>query len=262
VSDAEAPLVRVERTGGTCRLVLDSPHNRNALSARLRRELAGGLRQAFANPDVRVVLLTHTGSVFCAGADLSEVHDPPPEHPDDASLADILDLVWTAPRPVVARIAGKVRAGGLGLVAAAQVAIGSTDADFALTEVRIGVVPALISAPLLRVLSPRDAQELFVSGEVFGAERAARAGLLTRAVSAESLDAEIEQLLDALGRGAPSAVTATLGLLQNHLGPGADWAALTALSEHHFGSAEAREGVAAWRDKRNASWVPAESTHP
>jgi methylglutaconyl-CoA hydratase len=260
VSDSGSPLVRVERTGGTCRLVLDSPHNRNALSARLRRELASGLRAAFADPGVRVVLLTHTGSVFCAGADLAEVHDPPPPHTDDASLADILDLMLTAPRPVLARIAGKVRAGGLGLVAAAQVAIGSSEADFALTEVRIGVVPALISAPLLRVLSPRDAQELFVSGEVFGAERAARAGLLTHAVAPESLDAEIDRLLEALGRGAPAAVTATLGLLQDHLGTDPDWSGLTALSERHFGSAEAHEGIAARREKRDAAWVPSGSS--
>jgi methylglutaconyl-CoA hydratase len=255
VSAAEPPLVQVSTLAGVRRLVLDSPANRNALSARLRRELTAGLRAAFADPEVRAVLLSHAGTVFCSGADLREATSPPPPHPDDAGLPEILQLLLEAPKPVVARVAGKARAGGIGLVAACQVAVGSTAADFALSEVRLGVVPALISAPLLRVLRPRDAEELLLTAEVFGAERAVAAGLLTRAVAPEELDAETDRVLAALSHGAPGAVAATLRLLRRD-GLTVDWDLLESLSAHHFASEEAREGILAWTEHRPPAWVP------
>jgi methylglutaconyl-CoA hydratase len=255
VTSDPAPLVAVSTSKGVCRLVLDSPDNRNALSARLRRELAAGLRQAFADPGVRALLLTHTGPAFCSGADLREATYPPTPHQGDAGLPEILQLLLDAPKPVVARVAGKARAGGIGLVAACQIAIASSSADFAFSEVRLGVVPALISAPLLPLLGLRGAQELFLTAEVFGAERAVDAGLLTRAVPPESLDAETDRVLAALAQGGPVAVAATLRLLRGHTSP-IDWDALESLSAHHFASSEAQEGILAWREKRPPAWVP------
>ncbi|MDQ1018443.1 hypothetical protein QFZ43_004992 [Streptomyces afghaniensis] len=129
-------------------LTLDSPHNRNALSAALVGELADALADAGRDPGVRAVVLTHTGNTFSAGADLK---DPPPPGALVALLRRIIEL----PKPVVARVTGHVRAGGLGLLAACDIAAASTDATFAFTEVRIGVAPAVISLPLLPRADPR-----------------------------------------------------------------------------------------------------------
>ena len=134
-------------------LTLDSPHNRNALSASLVGELAEALTDAGKDTDVRAVVLTHTGNTFSAGADL---RDPPPPE----ALVGLLRQIIELPRPVVARITGHVRAGGLGLLAACDIAAASTEATFAFTEVRIGVVPAVISLPLLPAHGPARAGPL------------------------------------------------------------------------------------------------------
>ena len=182
---ASAALVRHAVEGGIATVTLDSPHNRNALSARLRSKLLEQLMAALSNESVRVVVLTHVGPVFCAGADLKEASSAVP--PVGAEFTSILEAIWLSPKPVVARVAGPARAGGLGLVAACDIALPSQAATFALTEVRIGVVAAVISVTLLPRLLPRAAQELFLTGETFDAKRAVAVGLLNRAVPAYDL---------------------------------------------------------------------------
>lgn len=252
---APEPVVHLAVDGGVATLVLDSPRNRNALSAQLRRELADALDQALTRDDVRVVVLSHTGPVFCSGMDLKEASG-------GAVAGDefprILESIWTSPKPVVARLAGPARAGGLGLVAACDIAVAADTVTFALTEVRIGVVPALISVTVLPRLLPRAANELFLTGETFDAARAVAIGLLNAAVPAEHLDDEVRRYTDMLALGAPGALAATKTLLRSQRRPAMadELADMLELSARHFGSEEGREGMAAFLEKRPPRWVP------
>jgi methylglutaconyl-CoA hydratase len=133
------------------------------------------------------------------------------------------------------------------------VALAGRSATFAFTEVRLGVVPAVISVPVLPLLAPRAARELFLTGEVFDAARAAEIGLVTRVVDDAELDAEVARYVDMLALGAPGALAATKDLLAH---PSTDYAALSALSVERFASPEGREGVAAFAEKRRPSWAP------
>lgn len=239
-------------------MTLDSPHNRNALSRALLAELLDALATATADPAVRVVVLTHTGPVFCAGADLKETAAALAggEVPA-ARMGEVLLALVNCPKPVVARVCGPARAGGLGLLAAADIALCATEATFAFSEVRLGVIPAVISATVLPRLTPRAASELFLTGEVFDGRRAAEIGLMTAAVPAGEIDAAVAACVSALLRGGPTALAGTKALLRRR--PSGDLAAeiaeLTALSVRMFTAAEGREGVAAIREKRDPSWV-------
>lgn len=253
---ASAALVRHAVEGGIATVTLDSPHNRNALSARLRSKLLEQLMAALSNESVRVVVLTHAGPVFCAGADLKEASSAVP--PVGAEFTSILEAIWLSPKPVVARVAGPARAGGLGLVAACDIALASQAATFALTEVHIGVVAAVISVTLLPRLLPRAAQELFLTGETFDAKRAVAVGLLNRAVPAYDLDEEVRRYADMLALGAPNALAASKELLRQSKASsiGNDLAAMRTLSERHFASEEGRERIQSFVEKRPAAWVP------
>jgi methylglutaconyl-CoA hydratase len=264
--DRPGPLVRVHTARGVATLTLDSPHNRNALSAPLVAELLAALRRAEADEAVRVVVLSHAGPVFCSGADLKETAaalaarsaGQAPAALPAARLGDVLAAIWEGGKPVVARVAGPARAGGLGLVAAADIAVCATAATFAFTEVRLGVIPAVISATVLPRLDPRAAAELYLTGEQFDGVRAARVGLVTAAVPAEELDAAVRRYTDALVRGAPGALAGAKELLRRRRADTLrdELAALTDLSVAYFGSPEGLEGVAAFREKRDPSWVP------
>lgn len=254
---AATELIQVDRARGVTTLTLDSPPNRNALSTPLMTQLLAELDKATADETVRVVVLSHTGPVFCSGADLKETAAgvAPTE-----LLAGVLTAIWESPKPVVARVGGPARAGGLGLVAAADIAICAEEATFAFSEVRIGVVPAIISATVLRRLAPRAAAELFLTGDAFDGRRAAEIGLVTAAAPAEALDSTVASYCDALLRGGPLAVAGTKRVLHR---PAAttvreDLADLAALSAEFFDSDEGREGVLAFREKRSPRWVPDE----
>ncbi|HTF12661.1 MAG TPA: enoyl-CoA hydratase family protein [Asanoa sp.] len=253
------PLVRVETDRGVATLTLDSPHNRNALSTTLMTELTAALATATADPAVRVVVLSHTGPVFCSGADLKETAAAYASGKVPVGmLGDVLAAVVECPKPVVARIGGPARAGGLGLIAAADIAICATEATFAFTEVRLGVIPAVISATVLSRLSPRAAQALYLTGELFDGARAVEVGLVTAAVGVEELDPTVRSYCAALVRGAPSALAGTKELLVRTPLPSVreDAAELGARSVGYFLSEEGREGVAAFREKRDPAWVP------
>ncbi|HZG90064.1 MAG TPA: enoyl-CoA hydratase-related protein, partial [Pseudonocardia sp.] len=159
--------------------------------------------------------------------------------------------------PVIARLAGPARAGGVGLVAACDLAVAATEASFAFSEVRIGVVPAVISVTVLPRLTARAAQELFLTGETFDADRAARIGLITSAVPAGQLDAEVARYVDMLRRGAPGALAATKRLLREPpTGTMAErFAAMQELSAGFFAGPEGQEGMRAFAEKRPPSWA-------
>lgn len=251
-------LVQSETAVGVTTLTLDSPTNRNALSTALMEELVTGLAAAVADPAVRVIVLTHTGPVFCAGADLKETSAAFTAGTIPAGrMGDVLAAIWESPKPVVARVGGPARAGGLGLIAAADLAIAATDATFAFTEVRLGVIPAVISATVLPRLAPRAAAELFLTGETFTGVRAAEIGLVTAAVPAGELDATVARYVSALVRGAPGALAGTKELLRR--GGAAirdELSDLSAESVRYFTSEEGREGVRSFVEKRDPHWIP------
>jgi methylglutaconyl-CoA hydratase len=252
-------LIRTDVGNGVATLTLDSPANRNALSTPLLDQLATALRVAVADPAVRVIVLSHTGPVFSSGADLRETAAAfeTGRLPVQA-LGDLLAAIWECPKPVVARIAGAARAGGIGLIAAADIAVCAEDATFAFTEVRLGVVPAVISATVLRRLHPRAAAELYLTGDTFDGRRAVEVGLVTAATPEPALDTTVAAYCAALVRGGPEAMAGTKELLRRQ--PGAtvreDAAELGALSARYFRSAEGREGVLARRERRDPAWVP------
>lgn len=248
------PLVRLAADGGVATITLDSPRNRNALSRRLVAELRETLVTTLGDDRVRVVVLTGTGPVFCAGADLKEqsAGDPPPDVPG------LVSLIWDSPKPVVARLNGPARAGGLGLVTACDLSVAPDTATFAFTEVRLGVVPAMISVTCLRRMESRAAAEYFLTGEVFDAHRAQEIGLINRAVPESELDAAVTHYTDMLLRGAPEALAVAKRLPRTVPGMTVEegFTAMAALSAELFSSDEAKEGIAAFLEKRDPRWLP------
>lgn len=245
-------LVHYRLDRGIATIELDSPHNRNALSRQLCAELDAHLTAASADPAVRAVELTHTGSVFCAGADLSEASSGP-------SITDIminlLGRIVGMPKPVVARLDGHVRAGGLGLVGAADIALASRSVTFAFTEVLIGVAPAMITLTTLGRMTERAASRYLLTGEKFDAATAAEIGLITAAV--DDLDAATADLYDQFRKCSPQGLAETKPLTTRATREAiADRAAdLAALSARLFGTDEAKEGMLAFLEKRSPDWV-------
>ncbi|WP_327717761.1 enoyl-CoA hydratase family protein [Streptomyces sp. NBC_00490] len=241
-------LIGRARARGIETLTLDSPHNRNALSAALVGELATALAEGGKDGDVRAIVLTHTGNTFSAGADLK---DPP----DPDALVGLLRQIVELPKPVLARVTGHVRAGGLGLLAACDIGVAATGSSFAFTEVRIGVAPAVISLPLLPRTDPRALARYYLTGERFDAAEAARIGLLT--AMGDAVDDVLEPLLDGLRKAAPEALAETKRLLTARVLEAfdRDAADLTATSARLFASAQAREGMTAFLERRDPAWA-------
>ncbi|MDX3854633.1 enoyl-CoA hydratase family protein [Streptomyces sp. AK02-01A] len=241
-------LVATAHERGITTLTLDSPANRNALSARLVGALGDALAGCGKAPSVRAVLLAHTGGTFCAGADLREPASP---YTFVALMRQIVEL----PKPVVARVSGHVRAGGLGLLGACDIAVADRASDFAFTEVRIGVAPAVISMPLLPRVEPRAAARYCLTGERFDADRAAAAGLITEA--ADDVDTALAPVLDGLRRASPQGLAESKKLLTAGVLDAFDQHAeeLVQRSASLFVTAEAREGITAFMERRDASWV-------
>ncbi|MFF3454513.1 enoyl-CoA hydratase family protein [Streptomyces sp. NPDC002730] len=241
-------LVATAHERGITTLTLDSPENRNALSARLVGELAQALTDCGKDETVRAVVLTHTGSTFSAGADLKAPPNP-------YTFVGLLRQIVTLPKPVVARVTGHVRAGGLGLLGACDIAAATSAADFAFTEVRIGVAPAVISLPLLPRLDPRAAERYYLTGERFDAAEAARIGLIT--LAADDVDLALGPVLDGLRRASPQGLAASKQLLAARVLETFDRDAedLVQRSASLFASAEAREGMTAFLERRDPAWV-------
>ena len=241
-------LSRSEPDRGITTLTLDSPANRNALSARLVGELAEALDACAADDTVRAVLLTHTGNTFCAGADLTAPPDP-------AVFVALMRRIVALPKPVVARVTGHVRAGGLGLLGACDISVAGPGASFALTESRLGLAPAVISLPLLPRLEPRAAARYYLTGERFDATEAARIGLIS--LAATDPDEALAPLLDGLRRASPQGLTASKELVTATVLRQFDQHSddLIARSAALFASDEAREGMTAFLERRDPAWL-------
>jgi methylglutaconyl-CoA hydratase len=252
-------LVRLEIAGGVATLTLDSPHNRNALSSRLLADLERHVRTAAAEGRARVIVLTGAGPVFCSGADLKEPRETRGGEggPVPGGLVAIVTALWESPKPVVGRINGSARAGGLGLMCACDIAVAVETATFAFSEVRVGVAPATISVVTLPRLGPTRGLELFLTGDTFDAGTAVAYGLINAAVPADELDSAVGRYLGSLLRGAPNALAETKRLVREVPGlPMAEaFQRMASLSARLFASAEAREGMTAFAEKRPPSWA-------
>jgi methylglutaconyl-CoA hydratase len=249
--------MQVTVAAGVATLTLDSPANRNALSAAMRAQLRTALTAALADDAVRVVVLDHTGRVFCSGMDLTEAAGGAAGDQGVLEFPELLQLLWSSPKPVVAAVRGPARAGGVGLLAACDVVVAASSASFAFSEVRLGLVPAVISAVVLPRMTPHVAHRLLLTGEVFDAATAASGGLVDLVAPDDELDAVLAGQLTALAAGAPTALAETKRLLRARQAD-LDFTDLLQLSARFFASEEGQEGIAAFRGKRPARWVPAE----
>lgn len=251
MTDAPAEIVHLDIDGAVATITLDSPHNRNALSRQLVTELTGHLAAADAADDVRVVVLQSSGRVFCSGADLSEASTTPMQEGARAIVALQRQIV-TLSKPVVVVVTGAARAGGIGIVAAADVAIVAEDATFALTEVKLGVTPAVISLTVLPRMTSRGAALTALGGEVFSGSQALEYGLVTLAVPATELEARVAEVAGQIATGAAQGLRETKQLLSADLVERIDTLGeeLVELSARLFGSDEAREAMTAFLTRK------------
>ena len=244
-------LVHLEVADAVATITLDSEHNRNALSRQLVTELGERLATADADADVKAVLVRSAGRVFCSGADLSEASDGSMEEGARAIVA-LQRQIATAEKPVVVELGGPVRAGGLGIVGAADIVVAAESVTFALTEVRLGLAAATISLSLLSKLSPREASDVFLTGRTFDAAEAQRMGLVTRTVSDAELASAVQGVLDDLAKGYPQGLREAKALLNHDLVARIDALGedMATLSARLFGSDEAREAMLAFLESR------------
>ena len=244
-------LVHYAVHGAVATLTLDSPANRNALSRQLVTELFAHLERAGADPEVRVVLVESSGRVFCSGADLTEASTEGMAA-GTRRIVDLQRLVVTLDKPVVTKNLGAVRAGGIGIIAAADVAISADDATFALTEVKLGLAAAIISLTVHHRMNPRAAALTTLGGEVFSGAEAAAYGLVTRAVPADRLDDEVAAVCASLASGAPQGLRESKRILNRDLVARIDALGeeMAATSTRLFASDEAREAMTAFLSRK------------
>lgn len=254
--------VQIERDGDVARVWLDRPAQHNALSVELAAALAEALHALAHDDGVRVVVLGGRGPSFCAGADIGAMKASATASFDDnlteaRRLGGMFAALADLPKPVVARVHGNVLGGGVGLVCACDLAMAADDARFGLSEVRLGILPALISPYVIRRLGDRAARELMLTGERFDAPRALALGLVNRVVPAAELDAAADERVAALRAGGPAAQHRIKTLLE--LWADSTWeeyrsALPRTLAEVRAGD-EAREGLSAFLEKRPPKWT-------
>lgn len=249
-------LVRSERRGPAAWLTLAAPENRNALTGPMLGALAAAVHAALDDRTVRAIVLTGTGPAFCAGADLKAGGGVAAAGNGNPFVA-LLRTLWEGPKPVVAAVNGAAYGGGLGLVAAADIVVAVESAAFAFSEVRLGVIPAMISVVVLPRIGPHHAMRLFLTGARFDAGEAARIGLVHRVVPAAELEVAAQAEVAEIARGGPIAVAEAKRLVRTVPRLGVDeafsWA--EAKIAELFASEEAAEGMAAFAAKRRPRWA-------
>jgi methylglutaconyl-CoA hydratase len=236
---------------------MNRPESRNALSTKLLGELSRHLKTAMDDPGVRVVVLAGSGPVFCAGADLKSRGAGVADGMSENAFVEILKQMREGPKPVVCAVNGHAFGGGIGLIAAADIAIAVRSAKFAFSEVRLGVIPAIISVVVLPKLGEHHAMRLFLTGERFSAADALGVGLVHRVVAEDDLESEVQAEIDAIAKGAPNAVAAAKRLVREipRLAPDDAYAYAVEKIAKLFASPEAAEGLAAFAQKRPPSWA-------
>jgi len=259
-----SPRVALSLDGPVAHLVLDRPEARNAFDGGMVRELTDAVGAVSARDDVRVLVLAGRGSVFCAGADLEWMRKAGSftreENLDDArALFELYNAIDRSPKAVVASVQGAALGGGAGLVATADIVVAEGGARFGFTEVRLGLVPAVISPFVVRKIGASAARELFLTGERFTAAKAAAIGLVHHVVPVDDLDAAVDERVGELLRAAPGAVAAAKGLVRSVSGPPVESLRelVCRLIAERRASEEGREGLRSFLENRDPPWVRA-----
>jgi methylglutaconyl-CoA hydratase len=260
-------MLNVETRNGVARVTLNRPELRNAFDDALIRELQGAFETLANDKTVRVVVLAGNGPAFCAGADLNwmkrmSAYGHEENLADAQALATMLATLDRMPKPTIARVHGPVFAGGTGLVAACDIAVGTPEAKFCFSEAKLGLSPATISPYVIRAIGERMARRYFLTAEVFEAEEAHRIGMLSALTTADKLDATIDELLKHLLAGGPDAHAKIKDLIRAVANRPVD-GALSADTAKRIAevraSPEGREGIASFLEKRKASWCSPKS---
>ncbi|HEY6928499.1 MAG TPA: enoyl-CoA hydratase-related protein [Thermoanaerobaculia bacterium] len=249
-------------TDSVARVTLARPEARNAFDDLLIAELARSFSEISGRDDVRAAVLSGEGPVFCAGADIAWMrraggYTRAENEADAEKMARMLRAIDACSKPVIALAHGAAIGGGVGLVAAADIAIASEETVFSLAEVKLGILPAVISPYVLRAIGPRAARDLYLTGDRFGAAEAHRIGLIHAVVPAADLESACERKLKSLSSSGPEAVRAAKALIEKVAGLNPDEAmsiTVRAIAERRA-SDEAKEGLSAFLEKRPASWT-------
>lgn len=249
-------LVHYEAADQVATITMDSPANHNALSQQLIAALFAQFERASSEPSVRAVLLTHTGPTFSAGADLTEARNRGVEQ-SAKDLVALLRKILALPVPVIARVNGKARAGGLGILGACDIVVASAASDFAFTEARIGLAPAVISLTVAHRMLRRAQLRYYLTGEIFYPIEAKANGLITD--FGEDLEVLLKPILRGLRSGSPQGLSESKNLCNAGIlaALDADAGQMTALAARLFASVEAREGMSAFLARRPPSWLGA-----
>jgi len=249
--------------GPVAQVTLSRPDVRNAFNDEVIAELTQAFTELGQNKEVRAIVLAASGPAFCAGADLNWMrrmadYTNAENLADAAQLAEMLRVIYTCPKPTVARIQGDVYAGGMGLVAACDMAVSVDTANYCLSEVKLGLYPATISPYVIRAMGARAAHRYFLTAERFDAMEALRIGFVHAVVSAEQLDAKVNEMTQALVSASPNAVQQCKSLLHNVASQDID-AALIAQTVEGIAairaSFEGKEGVQSFLQKRKPAWL-------
>ena len=248
---------------GVATVVLNRPEVRNAFSDVVIAELAQAFTDLGGRADVRAIVLAANGTAFCAGADLNWMrrmadYTRDENLADAARLAEMLRLIYACPKPTVARVQGDVFAGGMGLVAACDMAVSVDTATYCLSEVKLGLIPATISPYVIRAMGARAAHRYFLTAERFGAQEALRTGFVHEVVAAEALDAKVDELLKALTSASPNAVRAckrlVIDVAEREINAELIAATVEGIADIRA-SSEGKEGVQSFLQKRKPSWL-------
>ena len=253
----------ITQTGPVARITLTMPEIRNAFSDEVIQAITEAFADVGTRADVRAVVLAAEGPAFCAGANLNwmrRMADYTREEnlADASKLAAMLRTIAECPKPTIARVQGDVYAGGMGLVAACDMAVSVDTAWYCLSEVKIGLAPATISPYVIRAMGARAAQRYFLTAERFTAAEAHRIGFVHEVVAADALDAKVDELLKALTSASPAAVVACKTLVADVVGRDIDEGLIAYTVEAIAdirASAEGREGVQAFLNKRKPAWL-------
>ena len=254
--------ISIGSAGHVATVTLNRPEVRNAFNDTSIAELALAFDELGRNPHVRAIVLAANGPAFCAGADLHwmkkmAAYSDAENLADAARLADMLRTIYLCPKPVVAKVQGDCYAGGMGLVAACDIAIVARDACFCLSEVRLGLIPATISPYVIRAMGEQAARRYFLTAERINAQDALRLGLVHEVCAGEDLDAEVAAITGSIAANSPHAVAQAKTLVRDMAGHAVTDALLMDTAEriaHIRASAEGREGVTAFLEKRKPSW--------
>jgi len=255
--------LQITLSGGVATITLNRPEVRNAFNDEVIAELTQAFTQLGRDPLLRAVVLAAEGPAFCAGADLNWMrrmadYTYAENVADAGQLAEMLRVIYTCPKPTVARIQGDVYAGGMGLVAACDMAVSVDTANYCLSEVKLGLYPATISPYVIRAMGARAAHRYFLTAERFDAAEAQRIGFVHAVVQSDQLDEKVAELTHALVSASPNALKECKTLLHNVAGQDIN----TALIAHTVegiasirASAEGKEGVQSFLQKRKPSWL-------